>query len=94
MRNLKNTVFRLQSRNSSLKQTLTILINDDESMALMNLSKLNVNPELYNSPLCKEVLSSHEEIEELLESHLMDCNSLGILMYVYVYMYAYLYVFM
>jgi hypothetical protein len=85
MRNLKNTVFRLQSKNSSLKKTLTILINDDESMALMNLSKLNANPDLYNSPLCKELLSSHEEIEELLESHLMDCNSLGIYIYVYIY---------
>ena len=25
----------------------------------------------------KEILKSHEEIEELLESHLMDCNSQG-----------------
>ena len=28
-------------------------------------------------PLRREILSSHEEIEELLESHLMDCNSLA-----------------
>lgn len=29
------------------------------------------------SPISPEFLQSHEEIEELLESHLMDCNSLA-----------------
>jgi hypothetical protein len=28
-------------------------------------------------PLSQKILGSHEEIEELLESHLMDCNSLS-----------------
>jgi Mg2+ and Co2+ transporter CorA len=46
-------------------------------MALMNLSRLRSDPSLYSFPLSKDILSAHEEIEELLESHLMDCNSLG-----------------
>ena len=115
MRRLKNSVFRLQSRIASLKKALTALIDDDEIMAMMNLTRLRGNPELYRfsflfqrrtlvmhwseellvkslhtlplqnvtlgtfcrSPISPEFLQSHEEIEELLESHLMDCNSLA-----------------
>ena len=47
MRGLKNAVFRLQSKITSLKKALTILIDDDEAMALMNLSILRTNPDLY-----------------------------------------------
>ena len=28
-------------------------------------------------PLSQDILKQHEEIEELLESHLLDCNSLN-----------------
>ena len=31
----------------------------------------------FRSPLNKDILKTHEDIEELLESHLMDCNSQG-----------------
>ena len=47
MRGLKNAVFRLQSKITSLRKALTILIDDDEAMALMNLSKFRSNPDLY-----------------------------------------------
>jgi hypothetical protein len=29
------------------------------------------------TPLSREILSAHEEIEELLEAYLMDCNALS-----------------
>jgi magnesium transporter len=77
MRALKNMVFKMQVKVSSLKKALTALIEDDEKMALMNLSKLRDQPELYMSPLSEEILRTHEEMEELLESHLIDCNSLS-----------------
>jgi hypothetical protein len=32
---------------------------------------------MYRSPLSEEILRTHEEMEELLESHLIDCNSLS-----------------
>ena len=48
MRHLKNATFRLQAKISSLKKSLTILIDDDEAMALMSLSKLKANPDLYS----------------------------------------------
>lgn len=47
MRNLKNAIFRLQSRVASLRKALLIIIDDDEAMALMNLSLLRAEPELY-----------------------------------------------
>ena len=47
MRRLKNAVFHLQSRIASLHKVLTDLIEDDETMAFMNLSKLKENPGLY-----------------------------------------------
>jgi hypothetical protein len=32
---------------------------------------------IFRFPLSQKILGVHEEVEELLESHLMDCNSLG-----------------
>ena len=47
MRRLKDAVFHLQSRISSLHKVLTDLIEDDETMAFMNLTKLKEDPRLY-----------------------------------------------
>ena len=47
MRNLKNAVFRLQSKVSSLRKALLLIIDDDESMALMSLTRLRNEPDLY-----------------------------------------------
>lgn len=47
MRALKNSIFLLQSKNSALRKALTVLIDDDEAMTLMNLSKFRRNPDLY-----------------------------------------------
>ncbi len=44
-------------------------------MALMNLSLLGSNPNLYKYPLSPDILGTHEEIEELLENYLNDFNS-------------------
>lgn len=35
------------------------------------------NPHLYNAPLSSDLLLTHEKVEELLEAHLMDTDSLG-----------------
>ena len=47
MRHLKNDVSRLQAKIFSLQKVLNVLIEDDETMALMNLSKLRANPDVY-----------------------------------------------
>jgi len=53
-----------------------VIVNDDQ-MALMNLSKLERNPLLYRTPLCPEILSAHEEIEELLQTYATDYDNLS-----------------
>lgn len=47
MRSLKNELSLLVNRLSSSKKILTDLTEDDEEMALMNLTKLRKKPELY-----------------------------------------------
>ena len=66
MRNLKNAIFRLQSRVASLRKALLIIIDDDEAMALMNLSLLRAEPELYTYVL-------HTILYFLFRSKLMRC---------------------
>lgn len=46
------------------------MIEDDEGMALMSLTKLKSDPCLYRYPLVPEILCQHEEIEETLEGGL------------------------
>eukprot|EP01034_Spumella_vulgaris_P025879 gene25879-32385_t len=77
MRNLKNDLSMMSSRVSSSKHALHELTEDDEEMALMNLTYLKHKPLLYTYPLAGEILSKHDEIEELLESYLLDFNALA-----------------
>ena len=76
MRTLKNHASRLVGQIGAFGHALGLLIENDEEMALMNLSLLRENPALYRPPLSRTLLASHEEIEELLEAHLQDSNSL------------------
>ena len=96
MRTLKNKASRLVGQVSAFGRALSQLIENDESMALMNLTLLKENPTLYyfgvgggDKPLSHALLASHEEVEELLEAHLMDSNSLEAkLNYLLVYSHA------
>lgn len=47
MRSAKNAVNLMKSRINGHKRVLLELMDDDEVMALMNLSKLRKNPTLY-----------------------------------------------
>lgn len=73
----KNELSALKSRIASFKTALNGLIEEDppESMALMNLTTLGGDPSLYRLPLKPKFLAAHEEIEELLEAYLFDCNN-------------------
>lgn len=51
-------------------------MDDDELMALMNLSLLRDKPNLYHPPLSAEILGTHEDIEVMLDSLLMDYNAI------------------
>jgi Mg2+ and Co2+ transporter CorA len=76
MRLLKNQASRMLARLASFRRALEDVVEDDEGMALMNLTLLKQKPRLYKYPLTSSILGTHEEIEELLESYLNDYNSI------------------
>ncbi len=45
-------------------------------MALLNLTRLKSEPSLYLAPFSDELLATHEEIECMLETILLDLNNL------------------
>lgn len=76
MRLLKNKLSQMTSNLESTRTVLQELTEDDEEMALMNLSVLQGKPSLYKLPLSQEILATHDRSEELLETHLIDLNAL------------------
>eukprot|EP01042_Synura_sphagnicola_P004810 gene4810-6123_t len=76
IRELKNVTAKMSGKLESYRRVLNELIENDQDMALMNLTVLRDNPTLYRSPLSPEVLAAHEEVEEMLQSYVMDFNSL------------------
>lgn len=75
MRMLKNQLSQIMNRLELCRNALEELTEDDEEMALMNLSVLKSNPSLYRLPLAPEILATHDRTEELLETHLIDINA-------------------
>jgi len=75
MRKLKNHVSHMTKRLNAFERALNDIVENDEDMALMNLSLLRNKPTMYKYPLTKELLGTHEEIEELLENYLNDYKS-------------------
>ena len=71
----KNELSALRSRIASFKVALNSLMEEPDNMALMNLTKLGEDPSLYRLPLKPKLMAAHEEIEELLEAYLFDCNN-------------------
>jgi magnesium transporter len=76
MRILKNKVTGQLSMILAYRRTIEELLEDDGDLALLNLSALKPKPALYNLPLSQEILSYHEEMEIIMESYIMDYNSL------------------
>lgn len=76
MRMLKNELSLLMNRVSASRRVIQELTEDDEEMALMNLTVLRNKPTLYRLPLTMEILTLHDRTEELLENYLIDFTSL------------------
>lgn len=79
MRLLKIKLQSMAATVASYRRCLTDLLEDDETMAFMNLSKLRQFPSYYT---CDDAAfkATHQEIEVLLESYLADYNSLAMKM--------------
>ena len=58
----KNNLIKLSNDIIKEKNIILEFIDDDEIMALMNLTKLYENPLLYQTPLSQDILQYHEII--------------------------------
>mmetsp|Transcript_6675 Transcript_6675/g.6980 ORF Transcript_6675/g.6980 Transcript_6675/m.6980 type:complete len:480 (+) Transcript_6675:46-1485(+) len=76
VRQYKHEVTEKVERVKAHKNVIQDVMNDDELMALMNLSLLNQKPNLYHPPLSPEILGTHEDIEVMLDSLIMDYNAI------------------
>lgn len=76
MRLYKNKVISQVAKVSAFRNSLSALLENEEDLALMNLTKLKITPSLYDVPLSSALLDTHEEIEILLESYLSDYTTL------------------
>lgn len=63
IRQLKNDLSIMMNRVHGSRQALQYITEDDEEMALMNLTLLKKKPKLYRYPLIPEILTRHDEIE-------------------------------
>ena len=72
---IKDQSSKMESRLKLYRQNLDNIIDNDETMALMNLTYLYKNPSLYRYPLMSEIMKRHEDVEESLEVYLTDLCS-------------------
>jgi len=76
LRMLKNTVSSQLVKTNAYRRLFKDLVDNDDDVALMNLSLLKEKPNLYIKPLQPEICNAHEELSILIESYLMDYNTL------------------
>jgi Mg2+ and Co2+ transporter CorA len=74
---LKNAVSSQTVKTNAYRRLLLDLLESDDDLALMNLSLLKEKPGLYRRPLESEIINSHEEVTVMVESYLMDYNTLS-----------------
>lgn len=63
MRSLKNDLSMMISRVGSSQRLLKVITEDDEELALMNLTPLRNKPSLYEYPLNSEILSTRDPMQ-------------------------------
>lgn len=78
IRNLKNAVKVMQARVKGLVHSINRILNEDEDMALMNVSRLISHPENFVQPVSLEMLEiESDEPELVLESNLHNALTLS-----------------
>lgn len=71
LRHTKDAIREMCSRIKGFVQSMNRILDDDEDMALMNLSRLLTHPERYIKPVPLEILEEEsDEPELILEAHL------------------------
>lgn len=77
IRLLKNSISSQIIKVAAYQRLLRQLIANKDELSLMNLSMLRDNHDHYRKPYSPELLDRAEDISELLETYLMDYNTLG-----------------
>ncbi|GKY96108.1 hypothetical protein MPSEU_000571200 [Mayamaea pseudoterrestris] len=71
IRHIKDSVREMSSRIKGFVQSMNRVLDDDEDMALMNLSRLRTHPHRFLKPVTKEILDEEaDEPELIMEAHL------------------------
>mmetsp|Transcript_16002 Transcript_16002/g.48419 ORF Transcript_16002/g.48419 Transcript_16002/m.48419 type:complete len:518 (-) Transcript_16002:293-1846(-) len=75
LRTLKNRVSFLEARARDTAEALSAVLDEDEDMCMMRLSKLRAEPHLFELPLSAAMLTQHEDVELLLENYLQHTTA-------------------
>lgn len=78
IRVLDDALKEMTTRVKSFEKSIARCLDEDEDMALMNLSRLLTHPERFIQPVSQDVLEEEsDEPELILEAHLQDAMSLS-----------------
>ena len=73
LRLLKDEVKEMESRVQGFVRAISNILDDEEDMALMNLSRIITHPERFIQPVSREILEEEsDEPELILEAHLQQ----------------------
>lgn len=75
IRKLKNEVSYQEARARDTVEAIEAALDSDEDMCLMRLSQLKVEPALFEPPLSPDMLTQHEDVEDLLENYLQHVTA-------------------
>jgi len=78
LRALKNSINEMEGRVQGVVRALNLILDEDEDMALMNLSRLMSHPERFLQPVSQDILNEEsDEPELILEAYLQQalCES-------------------
>jgi magnesium transporter len=77
LRHTKNNIKKITSRVKGFIRAMSMVLDETEDMALMNLSRLLTHPERFIQPVPEEILNEEsDEPELILEAHLQHAFSL------------------
>lgn len=75
LRRLKNEVSYQEARARDTVEAIEAALDSDEDMCMMRLAELRARPHLFEPPLSADMLTQHEDVEDLLENYLQHATA-------------------
>lgn len=75
LRRLKNEVSYQEARARDTVEAIEAALDSDEDMCMMRLAALRAQPHLFEPPLSADMLTQHEDVEDLLENYLQHATA-------------------